>query len=486
MMLRLGSRGNAVACLQKDLNALADAGTIKLTPRLETDGLFGEKTEAAVEKAQTALKVDVDGIVGNQTFGALARKLSEKPLKMGRKVAPAHQKKVIKLLLEIAQKEVGTREVGGNNCGVRIRDYQRATDDRPLGPWPWCAAFASWCIREWVAQPAVRAALGWKTEEEAEERRPKTSRAFSYIDWAREQTELVLPETAKPEPGMIVVYDFSHIGIVKQAVGRDSFIAIEGNTNGCGDRDSTTGDGVWEKKRARNLVRNFIQWRFITKPTATALAAPQSLPAGIPPTIRGVGAIPRESLEFIIDEEGMDQPYRFPGGQSGVTIGHGYDLGAETAAELYHDWGKWLSKEQLDRLKEAVGKSGPQAAQMCRQFEDIKISTEAADDVFYRYTVPKYYQQTLETFPNMDAFPGVVQGALLSLVFNRGTSLEGGRREEMRKIRDLLASNAPQSQILEEIATQLRRMKSLWIGKGLDGLVIRREKEARWVESAIV
>jgi hypothetical protein len=31
--------------------------------------------------------------------------------------------------------------------------------------------------------------------------------------------------------------------------------------------------------------------------------------------------------------------------------------------------------EQLDRLKEAVGKSGPPAAQMCRQFEDIKITT---------------------------------------------------------------------------------------------------------------
>ena len=181
----------------------------------------------------------------------------------------------------------------------------------------------------------------------------------------------------------------------------------------------------------------------------------------------------------------MDQPYRFPGGQSGVTIGHGYDLGAETAAELCRDWANWLSGEQLGRLKEAVGKSGPQAAQMCRQFEDIKISTEAADDVFYRCTVPKYYQQTLETFPHMDAFPGVVQGALLSLVFNRGTSLEGGRREEMRKIRDLLASSSPKRETLEEVAAQLRKMKSIWVGKGLDGLVIRREKEARWVESAI-
>jgi peptidoglycan hydrolase-like protein with peptidoglycan-binding domain len=50
MMLRLGSRGGAVVSLQKDLNALADARTIKLASRLEIDGLFGEKTEAAVAK----------------------------------------------------------------------------------------------------------------------------------------------------------------------------------------------------------------------------------------------------------------------------------------------------------------------------------------------------------------------------------------------------------------------------------------------------
>ena len=83
----------------------------------------------------------------------------------------------------------------------------------------------------------------------------------------------------------------------------------------------------------------------------------------------------------------------------------------------------------------------------------------------------------------MDAYPGVVQGALLSLVFNRGTSLQGGRREEMRKIRELLATGSTKEQTLEEIATQFRKI--LWIGKGLDGLVIRREREARWVESAI-
>ena len=395
--------------LQKDLNALADAGTIKLTPRLETDGLFGEKTEAAVKKAQTALKVDVDGIVGNQTFGVLARKLSE-PLTMGRKVAPAHQKKVIKLLLKIAQKEVGTREVGGA-IGVRIRDYQRVTDDRPLGPWPWCAAFASWCIREWVAQPAVRAALGWKTEEEAEERRPKTSRAFSYIDWAREQNQLVLPETAKPEPGMIVVYDFSHIGIVKKAVGRDSFIAIEGNTmvaetviarpamafgkrNGLGTwcEISFSGGSLPNQQRQRLLPRSPCRREFLLRSAVSARF--------------------RENRWNSLSMRREWTAYRFPGGQSGVTIGHGYDLGAETAAELYHDW-ESVEQGATGPIKEAVGKSGPQAVQMCRQFEDIKISTEAADDVFYRYTRSEILSADPGDFSEYGCFPRSRAGSVV-------------------------------------------------------------------------
>ena len=42
--------------------------------------------------------------------------------------------------------------------------------------------------------------------------------------------------------------------------------AIEGNTNGQGARDSVTGDGVWEKTRAKNLVRKFIRWNFLSVP----------------------------------------------------------------------------------------------------------------------------------------------------------------------------------------------------------------------------
>jgi GH24 family phage-related lysozyme (muramidase) len=39
---------------------------------------------------------------------------------------------------------------------------------------------------------------------------------------------------------------------------------------------------------------------------------------------------------------------------------------------------------------------------------------------------------------------------------------------------------------LQEVADQLRRMKRLWVGKGLDGLLRRREAEALMVENCIL
>ena len=341
---------------------------------------------------------------------------------------------LLQKLIEIAQGEVGVREVGGNNCGVRVRDYQRATDLRPLDAWPWCAAFTSWVIREWVNNhPEVQRALGWKNEE-VEAKRPKTASAFDYIDWARRFDQEILPPTAEPEAGMIVVFDFSHIGFVKAAVDAQSFRTIEGNTNGRGDRDSVSGDGVWEKTRAKKLVRNFIRWHFLAVPGSGTFISDGVPSPGVLPNTKGIGGIPREAIEFIIDEEGMDQPWKFPGGDSGVTLGHGYDLGAgtESKAEMVNDWKQWLSGAELDRLSIAIGKTGDAARALCPQFTDIKITAEAADEVFYRSTVPKYYQKMLSAFPNANKLPGSAQGALLSLVFNRGTSLKGDRRQEMR------------------------------------------------------
>ena len=50
----------------------------------------------------------------------------------------------------------------------------------------------------------------------------------------------------------------------------------------------------------------------------------------------------------------------------------------------------------------------------------------------------------------------------------------------MRAIKDLIPEKD-----YAGIASQLRSMKRLWQGKGLDGLITRREAEAKLVESCI-
>jgi GH24 family phage-related lysozyme (muramidase) len=486
MILRIGSNGSAVAQLQLTLNELAQAGRFKLPKgKLHGTGTFGENTEATVKAFQRAQKLEVDGIAGPDTLEKIDELRGKAMASIAGAIDERSRRGVIDSLITIAQSELGVREVGGNNCGVRVREYQRATDLRPLDDWPWCAAFTSWVIREWLnGHPEACRALGWK-HEEIEAKRPKTASAFAYIEWGRRFDQEILPPTATPEPGMIAVFEFSHICFVRAPLSGGKFQSIEGNTNGRGDRDSLAGDGVWQKVRPSNLVRKFIRWRFLAAPGEGTFVSNAVPPSSALPNTQGIGEIPREAIELMIDEEGMDQPWRFPGGDSGITLGHGYDLGAgtESKSEMVNDWKQWLNGTELERLATAIGKTGGTAKALCDRFRDINISVDAADDVFFRATVPKYYQKMISAFPNAVKLPGNAQGALLSLTFNRGTSTKGNRREEMHNISDLLAGELPYD--LEAIASELRKMKKLWVGKGLDGLIARREREARLVESAI-
>lgn len=71
MLLRVGSRGDAVKILQTQLNQLGyDAGT--------ADGIFGSKTDAAVRAFQRASNITVDGIVGDNTRLAIEKALAPK------------------------------------------------------------------------------------------------------------------------------------------------------------------------------------------------------------------------------------------------------------------------------------------------------------------------------------------------------------------------------------------------------------------------
>jgi GH24 family phage-related lysozyme (muramidase) len=186
-------------------------------------------------------------------------------------------------------------------------------------------------------------------------------------------------------------------------------------------------------------------------------------------------------LKLILDEEGLDQPSEWPGGDSGITIGIGYDLGYEDNFES--DWSSYLAPDEIARLKTVLGLKGTSAKAQASQFKDIKINRTAAERVFYEVTIPRSVEITRNAFPGFDDLPLDAQGALVSLVFNRGAAMHDSssedRRKEMRAIRDAVPNGD-----LQEIANQLRSMERLWKGK-FQGLVNRREHEAELVESCI-
>ena len=70
--LRRGNIGPYVVIIQTELNRIAE--NYPAIPKIpQIDGIFGEKTEAAVRKFQEIFNLQVDGIVGSATWYALVR-----------------------------------------------------------------------------------------------------------------------------------------------------------------------------------------------------------------------------------------------------------------------------------------------------------------------------------------------------------------------------------------------------------------------------
>ena len=165
----------------------------------------------------------------------------------------------------------------------------------------------------------------------------------------------------------------------------------------------------------------------------------------------------------------------WPGGRSGATIGIGYDLGYASKTQIEDDWQGLVSRATLKQIIRATGKkgkSGKREASRLRQAR-INIPYKAAKEVFYKRTLPKYAKQTRKAYPGVEDLPADAQAMLLSLVYNRGASMSGSRRKEMKAIKNLVKKKD-----LSGIAKQFVSMKRLWVDKGLPGLLKRRDKEA--------
>lgn len=196
--------------------------------------------------------------------------------------------------------------------------------------------------------------------------------------------------------------------------------------------------------------------------------------------------ISQKALDLIVDAEGCNLAPDFPGGASGVTYGYGYDLGYNSKDQITKDWSSHVNGNVLAFMLSASGKTGVDAQKMITSATKIlRITQEAAEDVFRDSTIPRFQKLALSTYPNLENLPEDVQGAITSLVFNRGASfgVEGqpswDSRREMRQLKPLIENGD-----LKGIADTIRSMSRLWVGKGLDGLISRRNNEANLIDQA--
>lgn len=209
---------------------------------------------------------------------------------------------------------------------------------------------------------------------------------------------------------------------------------------------------------------------------------------GITPPVRSVSLeASARSLEMIVAFEVTSKAVyqtRFrrpvwPGEASGVTIGIGYDIGVTAKAQIRLDWQGRIADLALKRLLMAQGITGANAKPLATSLADIDVPFEVAEQVFYTSTLPRFARLTRTTWPGVQKLPPDAQGALLSLIYNRGASLSGSRRKEMLALRPLIAGRAPNLQAIADLVASMAR---LWPKS--TGLQIRRRQEATLIGNA--
>lgn len=224
-------------------------------------------------------------------------------------------------------------------------------------------------------------------------------------------------------------------------------------------------------------------------------------------TPRGL-VISKRSVDMIISEEVTSPEYyskvyckpTWPGNSaSGVTIGIGYDLGYNTRAQIIADWRGRIKEDHLQVLLACSGLKGQAAKDKCAMpaVRAVNIPYGDAYAVFVKRSIPRFAAETRNCFPCVVNLQPDAQGALVSLIYNRGSRLtdigEKENKEHARKeLRDI--TKACEACDYPAIEKALLNMKRLWDGvpdfegdheQKLGGVLRRRDKEAALVKGAV-
>lgn len=167
----------------------------------------------------------------------------------------------------------------------------------------------------------------------------------------------------------------------------------------------------------------------------------------------------------------------WPGGSSGVTWGVGYDGGHQVPRVIADDW---AAHSYVADLVKSAGLTGGAAKSALPRFRHVPTEYDLAYEVFRDRSLIEYERRAARAFRIDPAAvsPGAC-AALTSLVYNRGGSMAGDSRREMRAIRDDCLPGLDYNCV----ARQIRAMSRLWVGTPNEaGLRNRRNDEARYAE----
>jgi hypothetical protein len=217
-------------------------------------------------------------------------------------------------------------------------------------------------------------------------------------------------------------------------------------------------------------------------PEVEIIREPTPEPTASPPTVLSLPPAPQltpQGKALIFEFEGWAGRPELPDLRySGTSWGWGYDAHQNTKANILVDW-QSLPAPQPTRLAATQPFYGRSAIEPTKQVHDILVPRVVGDDVFIRIDMSRTFAECRHALPGFDDLRPNAQSALASLIFNRGPSMSGGNRVEMRAIRDLVPSRD-----YDGIALQLRKMERVWSGTSIyNGMRNRREAEARLVET---
>lgn len=184
----------------------------------------------------------IDGLVGPITYHSLfPEEYSTSDLLAGEGLP-----EFTRAVLEFARGEVGVHEIGGDNRGKRVEQYQSSAGNSRGDPW--CASYQYFICRE-VAKKL-----------EVENPFLRTGRCQTFLDWGNERGYHVPVDKARAGDYGIILYGnksrvsrSGHIFLITESDHSGYWETNEGNTNGSGSRE---GDVVKESTRKYSVVTN--------------------------------------------------------------------------------------------------------------------------------------------------------------------------------------------------------------------------------------